>query len=107
MFLPGESQGLGSLVGCCLWGRTDSDTTEVTKQQQQQQLFLIQKKYLDGYCIRRRGRVDSERKTRFLHGDEKAGPLISKLLNDFGIISLSFLCLVNLIVSGITVQQVL
>ena len=22
MFLPGESQGWGSLVGCCLWGRT-------------------------------------------------------------------------------------
>ena len=34
MFLPGESQGRGSLVGCCLWGRTESDTTEVTQQQQ-------------------------------------------------------------------------
>ena len=30
VFLPGESQGQGSLVGCCLWGRTESDTTEVT-----------------------------------------------------------------------------
>ena len=29
-FLPGESQGQRSLVGCCLWGRTESDTTEVT-----------------------------------------------------------------------------
>ena len=37
MFLPGESQGRGSLVGCHLWGRTESDTTEVTYQQQQQQ----------------------------------------------------------------------
>ena len=27
-FLPGESQGRGSLVGCCLWGRTESDTTD-------------------------------------------------------------------------------
>ena len=27
VFLPGESQGLGSLVGCCLWGRTESDMT--------------------------------------------------------------------------------
>ena len=27
VFLPGESQGLGSLVGCRLWGRTESDTT--------------------------------------------------------------------------------
>ena len=30
VFLPGESQGRGSLVGCRLWGRTGSDTTEVT-----------------------------------------------------------------------------
>ena len=30
MFLPGESQGWGSLVGCPLWGRTESDMTEVT-----------------------------------------------------------------------------
>ena len=28
--LPGESQGRGSLVGCRLWGRTESDTTEAT-----------------------------------------------------------------------------
>ena len=28
MFLPGESQGWGSLVGCRLWGGTESDTTE-------------------------------------------------------------------------------
>ena len=30
VFLPGESQGWGNLVGCHLWGCTDSDTTEVT-----------------------------------------------------------------------------
>ena len=30
VFLPGESQGWGSLVGCCLWGRTESDTAEAT-----------------------------------------------------------------------------
>ena len=35
VFLPGESQG--SLVGCPLWGRTESDTTEATQQLQQQQ----------------------------------------------------------------------
>ena len=28
--LPGESQGWGSLVGFCLWGRTESDITEAT-----------------------------------------------------------------------------
>ena len=28
VFLPGESQGQGSLVGCRLWGRKESDTTE-------------------------------------------------------------------------------
>ena len=30
VFSPGESQGLGSPVGCRLWGRTESDTTEAT-----------------------------------------------------------------------------
>ena len=30
VFLPGESQGRGSLVRCRLWGHTESDTTEVT-----------------------------------------------------------------------------
>ena len=30
VFLPGESQGRRSLVGCRLWGRTESDTTEAT-----------------------------------------------------------------------------
>ena len=28
VFLPGESQGQGSLVGCSPWGREESDTTE-------------------------------------------------------------------------------
>ena len=30
LFLPGESQGQRSLVGCRLWGHTESDTTEAT-----------------------------------------------------------------------------
>ena len=30
VFLPGESQGWRSLVGCGLWGRTELDTTEET-----------------------------------------------------------------------------
>ena len=30
VFLPGQSQGWGSLVGCRLWGCTESDTTEAT-----------------------------------------------------------------------------
>ena len=36
VFLPGESQGRWSLVGCGLWGHTESDTSEATQQQQQQ-----------------------------------------------------------------------
>ena len=34
VFLPGESQGQRSLVGCLLWGQTELDTTEATSQQQ-------------------------------------------------------------------------
>ena len=30
VFLPGESQGQRSLVGCRLWGHTESDMTEAT-----------------------------------------------------------------------------
>ena len=30
VFLPRELQGQGSLVGCHLWGHTESDTTEAT-----------------------------------------------------------------------------
>ena len=35
VFLPGESLRRGSLVGCRLWDRTESDMTEATQQQQQ------------------------------------------------------------------------
>ena len=38
VFLPGESQGWGRLMGCRLWGRTELDTTEATQQHQQQWL---------------------------------------------------------------------
>ena len=30
VFLPGESQGQGSLLGCRLWDRTESATTEAS-----------------------------------------------------------------------------
>ena len=40
-FSSGESQGWGSLVGCHLWGRTKSDTTEATYQHQQQLDFWL------------------------------------------------------------------
>ena len=33
--------GRWSLVGCPLWGRTESDTTEATELQQQQQVLMI------------------------------------------------------------------
>ena len=49
VFLPGESQERGSLVGCRLWGHTESDTTEAT-QQQQQQMVQIQMVTVDGDC---------------------------------------------------------
>ena len=30
VFLPGESYGQKGLVGCCLWGRTESGMTKAT-----------------------------------------------------------------------------
>ena len=41
MFLPGESQGQRSLVGCRLWGHIESDTTEAMQQQPQQQQPVV------------------------------------------------------------------
>ena len=46
VFLPGESQGQRSLVGCRLWGRTVLDTTEATQQQQ----YLFQSLILQARC---------------------------------------------------------
>ena len=49
--------GTGSLVGCSLWGRTESDTTEAMQQQQQhgciKEVKLYEQKSLLGG--RRRG----------------------------------------------------
>ena len=42
VFLLGESPRRRSLVGCRLWGRTESDTTEVTQQQQQGFIYSIE-----------------------------------------------------------------
>ena len=42
VFLPGESQGRRSLVGYRIWGHTESDTTEVTQQQQQHFSSVLQ-----------------------------------------------------------------
>ena len=41
VFLPGDSQRRGSLVGCCPWGHTESDMTEVTWQQRQQGVIFL------------------------------------------------------------------
>ena len=71
VFLPEESQGQGSLVGCCLWGRTESDTTEATQQQQQQPWFLCLCSYLsvsmekNKYLILRREGLNNAQKSCF------------------------------------------
>ena len=53
VLLPGKSHGWRSLGGCSPWGRTESDTTEATQQQQQQPVFLPgkfhQQRKLAGY----------------------------------------------------------
>ena len=41
VFLPGESQGWGSLVGCLLWGRTESDTTEASPKKREYETNLL------------------------------------------------------------------
>ena len=48
-FLPGESQGQRSLVGCHLWGRTEMDMTEAT--QQHMQMVIAAMKSKDAYSL--------------------------------------------------------
>ena len=46
VLLPGESQGRGSLVGCRLWGHTESDTTKAMQQHFALILFYNYVKYV-------------------------------------------------------------
>ena len=73
VFLPGESQGSGSLVGCHLWGCTESDTTEVT--QQQQQLPHYPKENQPWIFI---GRTDAEAEAPILWPPDTKNQLIGK-----------------------------
>ena len=50
VFLPGESQGQGSLVGIRLWGHTVSDMTKAIQQQQRQHHLCISSIDL-GHCL--------------------------------------------------------
>ena len=57
VFLPGEFQGRGSLVGCRLWGHTESDTTEVTSSSKLVDMFLkksLLKVWISGNYIQTR-----------------------------------------------------
>ena len=53
VFLPGESQGWGSLMGCLLLAHIELDTTEATYQQQQQlkntSRCLVNQLFFKGY----------------------------------------------------------
>ena len=57
VFLPGESQGQGNLVGCRLWGRTESDTTEATSSSSSSSINLL--------------RYNSYDKSNYLYPEEK------------------------------------
>ena len=88
VFLPGDSQGRGSLVGCRLWGHTESDTTEATQQQQQQKtksmasgpitswpidvetMETVADFILGGSKITVDGNYNHEIKRRLLHGNK-------------------------------------
>ena len=49
VFLSGESQGWGSLVGCCLWGRTDWSDLAAAAVVQLNVTGLIQQRHLEFY----------------------------------------------------------
>ena len=51
VFLPGESQGRGSLVGCRLWGRRESDMTEETQHSISIRKHFDNKKITSFFCF--------------------------------------------------------
>ena len=77
VFLPGESQGRGNLVGCHLWGQTESDTTEATWQQQAKywfpQIYLHPKKPVNYYLVWR----------NFVFADVNWGPWEGKIILEY------------------------
>ena len=96
VFLPGESQGRWSLVGCCLWGRTESEMTEATWQQQQQELKYCWKKEVKAIGRRallgqpQRGSVYCVRSVRMANGSWLMASISYKILGEI-IYSLSHL----------------
>ena len=66
MFLPGESQGRRSLVGCHLWGRRESDTTEVTQQLSSMVTQLLFGKNINVFTFRRKIHIQKSLGDTFL-----------------------------------------
>ena len=69
MFLPGEPQGRGSLVGCRLWDRTESDTTEATWQQQQQHIYTEPRKMVLKNLLTEQQWRSRHREQTYEHGE--------------------------------------
>ena len=86
VFLPGESQGRGSLVGCSPWGREESDTTEVTWQQQQQQVGPSQVPLSNHPC------VDLEQRVKIINCRHHLWSGVSRLLHVIFFFFLFFFC---------------
>ena len=61
VFLPGESQGRRSLVGCCLWGRTELDTTEAAAAATECDFKILRKWGFSSFLVK------SSTKTESLH----------------------------------------
>ena len=96
VLLPGKSHGQRSLVGCHLWGRTESDTTEATQQQQQQQQLLSV-----SACFRlivMQAQMHSKRKKRKESAfSQSPSPHFMILMSPFNIMFFLFLFLVFII----------
>ena len=57
VFLPRESCGQRSLVGCCPWGHTESDTTEATQQQQEGKHKSVTSHHIYGkFCSKKKSK---------------------------------------------------
>ena len=89
VFLLGESQGWGSLVGCCLLGRTESDTTEATQQQQQHISYIVI------YTLCNLKHQSQPPQTKLNRVTQQLSNIFLTIINIFHIVM--FLCLIVLI----------
>ena len=87
VFLPRESQGPAGLVGCRLWGRTESDTTEATCSSSSSITAAMQTEVMTENHKEEVGITDLERSNDLQSGNKPVGGDLERVNTDFTLLS--------------------